>query len=90
MLHVTTTYNFNFTVDDIQLEGFKLYIYNSTNSHPQEVLNVQEVIEGSNVYMVDVGKIQHIKEIRLTRADVLVLCEVQVFSRKYETLAILW
>ena len=90
MLHVTTPYNFNFTVvGATQIEGFKLHIYNSTNSHPQEVLEVQETVEGSNVYMVEFGKIQLIKEIRLTRAGVLTLCEVQVFARKHEVRSML-
>ena len=90
MLHVASPYNFNFTVGGaFQLKGFKLYIYNSTNSHPQEVLEVQETVEGSNEHMVEFGKIQLIKEIRLNRADVLTLCEVQVFARKYEVRSML-
>ena len=89
MLHVPTLYNFIFTVPDTQLEGFKLYIYNSTNSHPQEVLEVQETVEGGNEYMVEFGKNRYIKEIRLTRAIVLTLCEVQVFARKYENCSML-
>ena len=90
MLHVTTPYNFNFTVgDNFQLQGFKLYIFNSINSPPQEIIDVQETVEGSNVYMVEFGRIQLIKEIRLTRADVLTLCEVQVFARKYEVRSML-
>ena len=91
MLHLATPYNVNVTViGATQLEGFKLYIYNSANSHPQEVLEVQENVEGSNEYMVDFGIIQFIKEIRLTLAYTLVLCEVQVFAGKYESCSMLW
>ena len=93
VLHAPTLYilyNFIFTVvGATQLEGFKLYIYNSTNSHPQEVLEVQETVEGSNEYMVEFGKIQNITDIRLTLNTTLSLCEVQVFARKYETRSML-
>ena len=95
-MHLTTKYatdyNFHFTVPDgqTQLEGFKLYIYNSINSHPQEVTGVQEAVENSNKYMVDFENTKHIKEIRLTLAITLTLFEVQVFARKYGISYMLW
>ena len=89
ILYVPTLYNFIFPEGAIQLEGFKLYIYNSTNSLPQEVLEVQETVPGSNEYMFEFGKNRYIEAIRLTRADVLTLCEVQVFARKYENRSML-